>query len=372
MMTKYLIIFILVIIILYLGILFFNSEHFESLPTLNGVFVHLFDNNGNKLNVTMIAQPFGLDSDYKNYLDNINKYIYFGITSYMEFPYVPSNPNDNYILESKNERNAKNSYNLDMYFTLCKAWLHCFKNPNDFLPLNIPRVLISESDFVNYNVAKPDPSIVKEYDFIYSCPKVNEDSPCDDWTSHNKNWELALKCLPILCIKYKLKGLLVGRKNCTLPDGCDKYIETTGWVDYFDNLKLYNKCKFIFLPNQRDASPRVLTEALASGLACLVNYNILGGWKYVDSAKTGEFFTDENDIGESINRLLANMKNYNPRQYIVDNYGPINSGRRLKKFIFDNFAGKVQKLNSDDTLTTITSDEIDYVVFRGPLTGFIP
>ena len=66
------------------------------------------------------------------------------------------------------------------------------------------------------------------------------------------------------------------------------------------------------------------------------------------------------------------MNNYKPRQYIVDNYGPINSGRVLKKFLFDNFDGKIQKLNSDDTLTLLKPEDVDYIVFRGPLTGFIP
>jgi len=376
-MIKYIITIIFVILIIYLGLKLFNinllgMENFETLPTLNSsAFVHMYDNNGNKLNIALVSKPFGADSDYKLYLDNINKYIYIGITSYMEFPYIPSNPIDNYILENKTDRGSSNSYNLEMYFTICNAWLHCFRNPNEYLPIDRPLALISESDFVNYNVLKPDPMIEKQFDFIYSCPKVNEDSSCDDWVSHNKNWHLALKCLPILCLKYKLKGLLVGRKNCILPEGCNEYIETTGWVDYMDNIKLYNKCKFIFVPNLRDASPRVLTEALSCNLPCLVNYNILGGWKYVDSEKTGEFFTDENDIDKSIQKLLANMKKYNPRQYIIDNYGPINSGRKLKKFIFDNFAGKVQKLNLDDTLTTLATTDVDYIVFRGPLSGFI-
>jgi glycosyltransferase involved in cell wall biosynthesis len=222
--------------------------------------------------------------------------------------------------------------------------------------------LLSESDFVNYNVLKPNPNVPVEYDFIYSCPKVDENSSCNDWVSYNKNWELALKCLPIMCLQFKLRGLLVGRSKCTLPVGCEKLLDTTGWVDYYENIKLYNKCKFIFVPNIRDASPRVLTEALACGLPCLVNYNILGGWKYVDSVHTGEFFTDETDIAESITILLKNMSTYNPRQYIIDNYGPINSGKQLKNFLYSNFNDKIN----------VPITDVNYVVFRGPLTGFVP
>ena len=371
MIQKYIIVIILILLILYftfnVGSKIYN-DHFTSLPTLESpAFVHLYDDKGNKLNISLISKPFGYDSDYKLFLNNINKYIYLVITSYMEFPYLPSNPLDNYILEDKtSEADKLNSYNLEMYFKLCDGWLHCFRKPIEYLPTDKPQLLISESDFVNYNLLKPDPSIEKEYDFIYSCPKVDENSPCDDWVSHNKNWELCLKCLPILCLKFKLRGLLIGRKGCELPKDCDKYIETTGWIDYIENIKLYNKAKFIFVPNQRDASPRVLTEALACNLPCLVNYNILGGWKYVDHKYTGEFFTDEKDIGKSLEILLANLPNYKPRQYIIDNYGPINSGRVLKKFIFEKFKDRI--LNEKKVV--VKESDVDYIAIRNPLIGF--
>jgi hypothetical protein len=358
-------------LILLLGYLIFNiincsnKENFTTtkLPELNsGSIVSLYDDKGTKLNVALIAQPFGYDSDYKTYLENINKYIYMGITSYMEFPYVPSNPLDNYVAENEIDKNPKgSSYNYEMYYKICEGWLHCFRNPKEYLPSDKILSLVSESDFVNYNVLRPDDT-KKEYDFVYSCPKVDKNSHCDDWVSFNKNWALALKCLPILCLKHKLKGLLIGRQGCKLPDGCDKYIETTGWVDYFENIKLYRKCKFLFLPNVRDASPRVLTECLATGLPCLVNYNILGGWKYVDEEKTGTFFNDENDIDSSVTRLLANMSKYNPRQYIIDNYGPINAGKALKKLLFDNFKDRLN----------VNEDKVEYITLRGQLTGFTP
>jgi hypothetical protein len=366
-------ILLLILLVTYLlyNVLCTSNELFTpttKLPELKSdSLVSLYDDKGNKLNVALLSRPFGYESDYKTYLENINKYIYLGITSYMEFPYVPSNPLDNYTAEDNITlpTEQSNPYNYEMYYSICEGWLHCFRNPEDYLPCNKLLTLISESDFVNYNIVYPDDTITndtKEFDFIYSCPKVNETSGCDDWVSFNKNWELALKCLPILCLKFKLRGLLVGRKDCVLPEGCDKYIETTGWVDYFENIKLYKKCKFVFLPNIRDASPRVLTECLATGLACLVNYNILGGWKYVDEEKTGTFFNDENDISDSITRLLANMSKYNPRQYIIDNYGPINSGKKLKKFLFDNFKDRLN----------VKEEDVEYVTLRGHLQNFIP
>ena len=341
----------------------FTHDNTDSLPVINNsIFVNLYDNKGTKLNILLISKPFGSDADYKIYLDNINKYIYLGITSYMEFPGLPTNPTDKYILENDKSKSHDNMnvYNIEMYHKLAEGWLHCFKNPEKYLPMNKINFLISESDFVNYNVLRPEPSIVKEYDFLYNCPKVNDNSPCDDWVSYNKNWELALKCIPILCKQFGLKGLLVGRKNCKLPEGCENYIDTTGWLDYHEHIKVYDKCKFLFMPNIRDASPRVLTECLSKNLPCLVNSNILGGWKYVDEEKTGTFFTDETDIAESITKLLANMDKYKPRQYIIDNYGPVNSGRRLKEYLFTNFRDRLN----------LKEEDVDYVTIRNPSIGF--
>ncbi len=350
-MIKYIItgILLTLIICLFYKNIICNIDNFSnSVYELDSpAFVPLFDDKGNKLNIILISKPFSSDKEYKMYMNNKNKNIYLGITSYMEFPHVPTNPLDNFKIEE-----FTNPYNLEMYFNLCEGWLHCFKNPCKYLPTDKPNVLISESDFINFNIIKPDSNINIEYDFIYSCPKVSKDSGCNDWVSYNKNWELALKCLPILCEKYKLKGLLIGREGCDIPEGSKPYITTTGWVEYNEMLTLYKKCKFLFVPNIRDASPRVITEAMALDLPCLMNKNILGGWKYINE-NTGELFNDENDIEDSIKKIMN--KTYNPRQYIIDNYGPINSGKRLKDFIFEHFKDR------------INIKDCEYIVIRNPL-----
>ena len=76
-----------------------------------------------------------------------------------------------------------------------------------------------------------------------------------------------------------------------VPNGCNTLMETTNMDN--EELKMYNKSRFIFLPNEKDASPRVLTEALCCDILVLLNKNV-GGWKYVNK-NTGEFFTDEKD-----------------------------------------------------------------------------
>ena len=93
-----------------------------------------------------------------------------------------------------------------------------------------------------------------------------------------------------------------------------------------------NKCKFLFLPNIMDASPRILAQALCLNKPALVNKNIVGGWKYINK-NTGEFFNDEHDIDEVLKQFLENYKNYTPRDYFKTNYGPQICGRILAAFI---------------------------------------
>ena len=64
----------------------------------------------------------------------------------------------------------------------------------------------------------------------------------------------------------------------------------------------------------------------------LVNYNILGGWKYVNK-QTGEFFNDENDFDQSLQTLLNNYDNYQPNQYFSNNYGNEHTGVELRDFL---------------------------------------
>jgi hypothetical protein len=97
------------------------------------------------------------------------------------------------------------------------------------------------------------------------------------------------------------------------------------------------ECKFLFVPNISDASPRLITEAISYNIPVLVNYNILGGWNNVSPGVTGEFFTNEKDVIEPLNRLTKNYNNYKPRDWFVKNRGKINCGKILAKFLIENF-----------------------------------
>ena len=255
---------------------------------------------------------------------------------------MPSNPFEDF----------KENFKKFKYKEICEGWIHGFRDPDNYFPPDLPLLFASESDWIDCHVSKPDKTQEKIYDFIYICLKVDEKKTlCDDWATYNKNWKLAKKCLDVFCNKHKLKGLLIGRKGCELPNGCS-YMESTNILKHSELQKMYCKAKFIFLPNEKDASPRVLTEALACDVPCLVNKNILGGWKYVND-KTGVFFNDENDISNSVDELLNGIKNnqYSPRDYYVKNYSVENSGKVLKEFLYKHWGDKIN----------IPKDQVKYV-----------
>ena len=94
----------------------------------------------------------------------------------------------------------------------------------------------------------------------------------------------------------------------------------------------------------------------------LLNKNILGGWKYVNS-ETGEFFNNENDVSSALEVLLKKIENnkYNPREYFIKNYSVINAGRVLKKWLYENFR---DRLNIDEKNVDYISPEFSKKDFQ--------
>lgn len=324
----------------------------QDVPQGENMFVNIMDDKGNKLNVMLIAKPFMYDKDYDFYVSNKDKIIFLGISSYLEFPNKISNPLD--VLDENLEKYK--------YKEITEGWIHCFRNPEKYFSPDMPLYFASESDWTDCHLNKPDPTIEKKYDFIYICLKVDEKlDKCDDWATYNKNWDLGKECLKVFCQEMKLKGLLVGRKDCPLPDKCSDLMTTTNIVSNDELKKYYNQSRFIFIPNQADASPRVLTEALCCNIPCLVNYNILGGWKYVNQ-HTGEFFTDASNVKTATQKILDNIKNnqYQPRKYFVENYGIPKSGARLKKFLYQQYGKRLNIPENKVNYFSIRYDKNNY------------
>jgi hypothetical protein len=189
---------------------------------------------------------------------------------------------------------------------------------------------MAQSDFTNPDKIRPK-SLPIVWDFIYICLRDND--KCDEgWNALNRNWALAKKCFKIFCLKYGLKGMIIGRTECKMDSALKPYLTFRDQLGYWKFIETINQCKFLFLPNITDASPRTLTESLCLNKPVLVNRKIIGGWKYVNS-QTGEFFNDELDIEISLSKLLKNYDKYTPRLYYSKHYGPKNAGPKLSEFI---------------------------------------
>ena len=318
------------------------TERF-SVPTSDErPFVNVYDNNRNQLKIVLLSHPFTRDSSWEQYKKyKKDNFLILGIASYNEFPKITTNKFD--VLNNPKEKAW--TYN---YMELLDGWLHCFRTPDKYISNSMPKALISESDFTNYSLYKPDISVKKIYDYIYVCPKDKTDD-CYGWVSENKNWKLGVKCIKILSGKLKLKGLIVGRKGCPMPKNCDHLLTTTDFLSQKELINSYRQSKFVLLPNKTDASPRVLTEALCTDLPALLNYHIVGGWKYINE-KNGVLFKNLDDIENGAKHILKNIESLEPRKQYLNNYGKEKSGKILKSFIENNFSNKIS-FNNVDYLT---------------------
>lgn len=315
-------------------------------PKVERPFLNIMTNTGKNTNIIFITHHFSRE----NCMEFYKKYkamgcVFLGMSSYCEFPGRISNPFD--VMHDPKHL----AYTYD-YFKLTDGWCHCFRNPDKYIPPAFPKLLMSESDFAKYEKHVPKPDVKKEYDFIYICLKDND--KCEDgWQSYNRNWEDAQKWLGVMCNKFHLRGLLIGRVNCKLPSGCHQLMEPTDKLPYSEFIAQYAKCRFIFVPNKLDASPRVITEAMCFGLPVLCNYNITGGWKYV-TPETGELFNKTPDDFEAVvGRFLNNFSNYKPREYFVREYAVERVGKQLLDFAVSVFGWDRLNIKPEDNVSYI-------------------
>ena len=341
--------FIILIIICILYCLFIredvNEDNIDSdnIPDVKWPFINLKDENDNNINMLCIRGPFNSDENKKENLELFKKYLskgikFIGCSSYLSFPGLCENTHG----YCHNDDNKIDGYDLEDYLL---GWCHCFRNPNKYIKSDIPKILISESDF-NSDRLEPDSNIKIKYDFIMYQPS---DDNCEyGWNSHNKNWKLAEYCLKIMCDKYNMTGVVIGRGDCEIKVKNKKNIISTPFVEYDKGIEYMQSCRFILCANYEDASPRTLTEALSLNKPILVNQDILGGWKYVHP-ETGLFF-NKNNFSEQLNNLykLMNMNVLKPREHYLQNYTYRNSGKQLKEFL--------KKINPD-------LSECEYVKF---------
>lgn len=306
------------------------AEESDSIPDVEFPFRNLVDENHKKLNILLIVAPFREVKDEENWLKYKAMGLEFcGQSSYLEFPGKILNPHDDFFHEERKHD----------YLKMVSAWLHIFRTPpQNLIDSKLPLLLMPEANMldVSGNDHYRDETIEKIYDFIHI--NLDDNEQCTPgWNWYNRNWDLAKKCLEVMCKQHNLKGAIVGRKNCKFTDACDGIVKVIPYLEYHEFQKELQKARFLFMPNIADASPRTITQALGHNMPVLVNYNILGGWDNVISGVTGEFFTSEHDISPAIYKLLNNYDNYTPRKWFVENKGKDNCCPILAKFLLDNY-----------------------------------
>ncbi len=132
----------------------------------------------------------------------------------------------------------------------CAGWVHCFRNPGQYLPEQRPQALISISDFTDPDwVSAPGLGTPtgKRWDLIYTCCP----NPFNELT---KNWALAKRCRARLACDLGVKVLLVGRDQAPDVPGLPG-IETCGELPWDELMARLSQSRVAFFPNVLDASP---------------------------------------------------------------------------------------------------------------------
>jgi glycosyltransferase involved in cell wall biosynthesis len=291
-------------------------------------FWHFVDSHQRLLPIIAIAAFFRSFVDEQRYHCFIaHGWRVVGMTAYKEFP-IPL-VNDS----------SDDTYHLNDTFSYVHSisnWFSCFASErSSFGPYN-QLVDLSESDFYD----APDQTVgdnhtEKIYDFIYVCNKDTDDCPVNGWNAVCRNFSLALECFSIFVREFGLRGLAVGRTGCGLESKFDGAIETTGFLAYAELQKRMRESRFLFLPNVKDASPRVLTEALSNGTPVLLNRHIVCGTKYLNN-ETGVGFSGIHDVRDALAELLDKIRrgSYDTAAWWRRHYSRKTVAKRLRDALF--------------------------------------
>ena len=310
----------------------FNPEYMTTLEShskeKNFPFRYFTDASGKVVPLVAVTSFFREDAAQKKYQEYVKNGIpIIGITAYKSFPKpIKDGSADDYTGDQKFD-----------YVGEIRDWLCCFSDPAEYGFTAANNLIeMSESDF--YDAEPPDTvRAKKKYDVIYSCPDDDKSKcPADGWNAVNRNFELALKCFPVMVNEFGLNILVVGRTSCGLEEKFGKRIETVDFLPFHEFQQKLHESKILFVPNVADASPRVVAEAMIKDVPVLMNKNIMGGSKYIVE-ETGEFFTDETDVAQAIERILNSEKT--PRKWWRNNYSVKSSSLKLHKFVADAYPG---------------------------------
>eukprot|EP00039_Didymoeca_costata_P021631 m.2667 g.2667 ORF g.2667 m.2667 type:complete len:484 (-) comp2566_c0_seq1:34-1485(-) len=313
-------------------------------------FQGVVNQHGRPLNIILIRHDPS-PSQIKLYEQYKDEILFVGISSFEDWPLPSVNP-------------FSPRYPADKFTGMFPAFLHMLRDPQNYFPKHVKTILMSQSDFSLPPGMVRDYSVPKKYDFTYSGSDQDVRDDCVGWSSFAKNWSFVKQALEVMCGELDMTGVLVatkdkkGIKACTIPKSCEGKIVQTTFLNQDQFFSYVRQSRFQFLPQVHDASPRVAAQALAHDVPLLMNAHISGGWKYLDEEcltipcpknnvrkqKTGEFFNDITDFKEMVQKIVKNADipgYYEPRKYLLDNYGDARSGKILYDFIMSNFGHRL-------------------------------
>lgn len=235
--------------------------------------------------------------------------------------------------------------------------LHCHRD-SSVIPIECPKYLISESDFMDKMFIKVNHHEPK-YDYFYYT--LNDSVRGIDY----KGFDNFMQCLHVFK-DMNLRGVIIvyfngdsHRWNYPLGKSQFKLLDKANlkiiWKaqKHDEVASTMSKCKFGFFPNKNDCSPRMVAECLIRNRPVLMNKNIVGGWKYIDqNSEFGSFF-DPNDINSIVSGVKSVMEL--PRNQGVlweKDYGFEKQSRNLAELI-----KKHQKFNGMEEISHIYFEE---------------
>lgn len=321
--------------------------------------VDILDENDNPTEFVAIRKHHIYNIERLNEILKNKKII--GLSSYTNFPQ-----------RTVNSYETKENI-MDQISDKVILWLHCFKDPQNYIPFNIPLLLHSETD--QYNIRPCHDNAcnekIKEYDFCCYLPisGVNE-----KWCCWVRGVDEAVRWLNYMADEMKLKILVVGS---ILYKGFSDKIHTIGFFiqpdEWFEKL---GKCKYFINFSRYDASPRIIMDSLMSNIPILLNENILGGWKYINK-DTGMLFFHDADIKDTITTFME--KTYNPRNWI-NNYHNVEKNQilladtvnRITSFKYEDIIDGIMFINLEnriDRFNEITNEFVkqgipDHLIHR--------
>ena len=265
----------------------------------------------------MVRGEFWNNRSEEKFKDLIKTHKVIGMSSYQCFPNQVTNPHENRGPVTETDRF------FHKYAKHVIAWAHCFRDPTNYLPSSLPRVLLSETDFYDTNtVINQSKSNQKEYDFVCS---IND----GEWNKYIRRLDIAHKWLNIMANEMGLKILVIG--SSSRRDFSDR-ITCIGFQPWHKFIGSLNKARYLFNSSQYDASPRILIESMSSNVPILLNQNILGGWKYINK-QTGMLFDPDSDVKTTVMKFMDQNRNYHPQQWVTKNVNRDRSAELLANTI---------------------------------------